>query len=165
MSIQQRHIDELVADFTGNMVDRYQGLVRATDSPIEAMMLWAIWYVCDRNSEHFGLASGNEIPEAIPDGASVYVIRQCRIGQYRADFALLFQDGARIVVECDGHNFHEKTKQQAQHDKARDRFIQDKGWKVYRFTGGEIFRSPLTCAESVITSLYRTSHERLGLTP
>lgn len=162
MSIQQRHIDELVADFTGNMVDRYHGIERVTDSPIEAMMLWALWYVCDRNSERFGLSPGNEVPEAIPDGSSIYVIRQGRIGQYRADFAILFQDGVRIVIECDGHNFHEKTKQQAQHDKSRDRFIQDKGWKVYRFTGGEIFRSPLACAESVINSLYRTSHDKLG---
>ncbi|MES2479414.1 MAG: DUF559 domain-containing protein [Bacteroidota bacterium] len=65
--------------------------------------------------------------------------------KYRLDFALFyprFETGLeklKVAVECDGHDFHEKTKEQAQRDKAKDRFLQSKGWIVARFTGSEIF--------------------------
>ena len=43
-----------------------------------------------------------------------------------------------IVVELDGHDFHEKTKEQAQKDKDRDRSLTRAGYKIMRFTGSEI---------------------------
>lgn len=54
------------------------------------------------------------------------------------------------VVECDGHEFHERTKEQAAKDRKRDRDLQDMGFKVYRFTGSELFANPFKCAEQVI---------------
>jgi hypothetical protein len=54
-----------------------------------------------------------------------------------------------IAVECDGHEFHDKTKKQAQRDKARDRFLVSAGVKVMRFTGSEIWRDPTRCALEV----------------
>lgn len=164
MTLQQRHLDEVVADFTGQALGWYQACARVTDSPIEALMLWALRYVAEKHSERFGMAHGNEVPHAAPTGETFYVIRQARIGAYKADFAILFAGivasrAVKLVVECDGHDFHEKTKVQAQHDKSRDRAMQDAGWKVYRFTGSEIYRSPLTCAESVMSSLYRADDE------
>ena len=50
-----------------------------------------------------------------------------------------------IAVECDGHEFHEKTKQQAARDKARDRD---------RFTGSEIWKDPGACADEVLVHLW-----------
>ena len=72
---------------------------------------------------------------------------QWPIGKYRADF-LVYSDsgkGDKIVIECDGHDFHEKTKEQAQRDKKRDRDMQIAGYKVYRFTGSEIHRTRGQC--------------------
>jgi very-short-patch-repair endonuclease len=41
----------------------------------------------------------------------------------------------RLVVECDGHDFHEKTKQQVTKDNRRERELQIAGWHVFRFSG------------------------------
>lgn len=158
MKLEDRHLQELTDDYADRLRERLDACERATSSPIEALMLWAFWHVCLGENEIFGMSNHGEVPSEIPDGSSVYVIRQAQIGTYRADFAVLFNNGGKIVVECDGHDFHEKTKAQAQHDKSRDRFMQDKGWRVFRFTGSEIYKSPLTCATSVLRSMYGASY-------
>jgi hypothetical protein len=56
---------------------------------------------------------------------------------------------ARLVLEVDGHEFHEKTKEQAIRDKSRDRFITGKGLPIFRFTGSEIFNQPNQIAKEV----------------
>ena len=57
-----------------------------------------------------------------------------------------------LIIECDGHDFHEKTKQQATRDKRRDRILQSLGYKVFRFTGSEIYNDAMGCAFEVINS-------------
>lgn len=74
--------------------------------------------------------------------------------KYRVDFMIQphYHDPRgefKIAVECDGHDFHEKTKEQAARDKARDRSIQAKGIPVLRFTGSEIWNEPMKCANEV----------------
>lgn len=59
----------------------------------------------------------------------------------------------KLIVECDGHEFHEKTKKQAARDKRRDRALQSLGYKVFRFTGTEISGNALACAEEVLMAL------------
>lgn len=56
----------------------------------------------------------------------------------------------RLIVECDGHDFHERTKEQAARDRERDRDAQIAGMEIYRFTGSELWRNPLGCAGQVI---------------
>lgn len=70
---------------------------------------------------------------------------QHEVGPYRADFAL-FGSEIEVIIECDGHAFHEKTKEQAAKDKARDRFLAESGYRVLRFTGSEIWANPFACA-------------------
>lgn len=60
-----------------------------------------------------------------------------------------------LAIELDGHDFHERTKEQAARDKSRDRLLQFHGWKAVRFTGSEIFRGAAACvaeAETLLTS-------------
>ena len=57
---------------------------------------------------------------------------------------------ARLIVECDGHDFHEKTRQQVARDKRRDRFLQGEGYKVFRFSGHEINDDAIACALEVL---------------
>jgi len=133
MQVQDRHIQELVADYTGNLISRFKVCEVYTESPIETLFLWALWHVSDKSGESIGLCHG-EVPESFKPISGYYCFSQSKIGKYRADFAIVTEYGARVVVECDGHNFHEKTKEQAQRDKERDRFLQDAGWKVYRFS-------------------------------
>jgi len=85
---------------------------------------------------------------------------QYEIGNYKADFLITClgfkntSDGAslrrlEIVVECDGHDYHERTKQQASSDKKRDRCMTGLGYTVLRFTGSDIYKDPMKCAEEV----------------
>lgn len=68
------------------------------------------------------------------------VLPQQKIGDYIVDFLVVsdFSDD-KVVIECDGHDYHEKTKLQAKHDKERDRYLTSKGYKVLRYTGSEIY--------------------------
>lgn len=73
--------------------------------------------------------------------------------KYRADFLITVRgwfgmsDGwrevDRVVVEIDGHDFHERTKQQAAGDRSRDRALTSDGYTVVRFTGSEIYANPV----------------------
>jgi len=97
--------------------------------------------------------------KTILPGYGIAVSPQHVIGKYRVDF-LLEGDGrhlfgtknilSQIVIECDGHDFHEKTKDQATRDKKRDRELQSLGFKVFRFSGSEIWKTNGQC---VIESL------------
>jgi len=84
---------------------------------------------------------------------------QVNVGQYRLDFVLLHREGidgvTPVGIECDGHEFHDKTKEQAQYDKERDRCLQQHGVKVLRFTGSEIFKDPCRCADQVLSNAFR----------
>lgn len=55
----------------------------------------------------------------------------------------------RLIVECDGHDFHERTKEQAAKDRGRDREFQLRGYTILRFTGSELHANPLACARQV----------------
>lgn len=58
-----------------------------------------------------------------------------------------------LCVELDGHDFHERTKEQAKRDKSRDRELQASGWVVLRFTGSEVFNDPYECASETMSTL------------
>lgn len=47
-----------------------------------------------------------------------------------------------IVLELDGHDFHERTKEQVIARNQRDRDFQEKGYRVLHFSGSEIWRDP-----------------------
>lgn len=79
----------------------------------------------------------------------LYVQPQAPIGPFFADF-LVWMGAEKIVVECDGDEFHARTQGQASRDRSRDRYMQDHGFKVYRFTGRELFTNAVTCAEQVL---------------
>lgn len=84
---------------------------------------------------------------------------QREIGNFRVDFLVTAPEtrGA-FVVECDGHDFHERTKQQAQRDKGRDRqILAQHGWPTIRFTGSEIYRDVTNCADEVLAHAARLS--------
>ena len=130
-------------------------LVALQQSPIEEKLALAL--LAHPLSSIGFLAVQSDLPEARNTG--LFIVPQAKIGPYRADFALvMLSDGhtVRLVVECDGHDFHEKTKEQAAHDKARDRYFVEKEWPVMRFTGSEIHRSAAKCADQAMLFLLRT---------
>jgi very-short-patch-repair endonuclease len=59
----------------------------------------------------------------------------------------------KLVIECDGHDFHDRTKVQASRDRARDRTLQSLGFQVFRYTGADIWRDVMACATEVLDAL------------
>lgn len=91
-------------------------------------------------------------------GFNLYVNPQEKILNYRVDFCVKLMSGhegieSTVLVECDGHDFHEKNKTQASRDKQKDRDLQREGFSVFRFTGSDIWNNPFKCAEEVIDFL------------
>lgn len=58
-----------------------------------------------------------------------------------------------LAIECDGHEWHDRTKQQASSDRARDRFLLSKGIHTIRFTGSDIHRDANECAVEIMALL------------
>lgn len=93
----------------------------------------------------------------------VMVPRPCG-RHFRVDFLFVApnfgnsHDPFLIAVECDGHDFHEKTKEQAAADKARDRELVAAGITVLRFTGSEIWKDEEKCAQEVEALLWARCH-------
>lgn len=70
------------------------------------------------------------------------------IGDYKLDLVLQTSYGS-LAIECDGHDWHDRTKQQAAYDRARDRFFLSRLLPTIRFTGSEIVHSAPKCAVEV----------------
>lgn len=134
------------------------------ESPIEMQMVEAL-LVCSAVGPSFMSAVHPQCAGVYEtDGFHIYLQRH--VGRYRPDISVIWNVGnnthLHVVVECDGHAFHEKTKEQAARDKARDRFLMIKGWPVLRFTGSEIYKDAGTCAEAVVDALHTQWHSGGG---
>jgi very-short-patch-repair endonuclease len=86
------------------------------------------------------------------DPSAVYALCfQLRIDGARLDFALVgLVSPTWICIELDGHDFHERTKEQAAKDRARERDLTARGWTVVRFTGSEIYQDVSKCWSEVL---------------
>lgn len=78
---------------------------------------------------------------------------QVEIGKYRVDFELVNHKNKKIVVECDGHEFHQKSKQQVEKDNQRERDLKKLGYEVVRFSGSEIFKDAEKCVKDLLDIL------------
>ncbi|SRR6266545_6847126 len=142
--------------------------------PTETAMFFALLILA---TDHFGAVSiGAEAPPlgGAYDGFGIEPQKQ--IGEYQVDFLLTLRrigpdydrpvptrDGKqvvatkevtkRLVVECDGHQFHEKTKEQVRRDRQRDRTLQSLGLPVFRYPGSELYRDAFRCAAEALTAL------------
>jgi very-short-patch-repair endonuclease len=97
------------------------------------------------------------------------LLAQPQYGPYRADFGIStwVHDGNEpppfiVIVEVDGHDHHERTKEQAEYDKSRDRFMTATDAKVFRFTGREVWRDAEACAYEVLEYVIRIQQQHLN---
>lgn len=113
------------------------------ESPIEAVF-WTWWSV---------LLWSREIAEEL---FYLEPQRAVAVGEkaYRVDFAITPTDDfakqadeasiqvPKIAIELDGHDFHERTKEQVAYRNERDRALQMDGWIVLHFSGSELNSRP-----------------------
>ena len=128
------------------------------ESPIEKIMYLSIG--------HMGSALGKDKAKEVLKEYCFTTMPQRVIGEYRVDFHIsAFKKDSMttvgstpiisMVIECDGHEYHNITKEQAQKDRKRDRDLQAQGHVVFRFTGSEIYNDPLACAAECFEYLYK----------
>lgn len=139
-------------------------------SPLEQQMFWSLMGVADGYAPGFRCRMNGQTFGDISELCVVEIEPQFRILEYRVDFRVslsrFVQDqsepgkmpqqklrNVEVLVECDGHDFHSRTKEQAERDRSRDRMLQRLGYDVLRYTGSEIWKDSLVCAQGVLDHL------------
>lgn len=81
---------------------------------------------------------------------------QCKENTYKVDFLITIETLfpyrhiiRGIIVECDGYDFHQKTKQQVKNDNERELELKMLGYDVLRFSGTQIYENPIKCANDI----------------
>ena len=147
----------MCARFTDNL---YCEIVEGESrSPIEHLFLIASQVLCA--SEYVPYCPDPEFDrngDPVP-ARGLHCWPQAPIGKYKVDF-LLSQSGlgpeeiyTPVVVELDGHEFHDKDKRQRSYEKARDRFLVKRGYKVLHFTGSDVVADPYRVAFEALEML------------
>ena len=147
--ITQYLLDSVKRYYIGTMSDlsaEFEWCLANCESPIEQIMAIAL--------EDFKRRNKFDIPLLVDViGIENQYEVVCGDKTYRADFAIYvrYWDNHETVyiVECDGHSFHQKTKEQVERDNQRMRDLQRAGYTVIRFSGTEIYHKPYHCAREV----------------
>lgn len=158
MDIQDK-VTESLSRKVSNLVSSAFSITEDTaESPIEQAMAAAIAVVWMMENVRFGLPSDLlvrpsyvDLPPILPpaDGFA-WLVPQYEANGYRYDLALFCPGYKVLFIECDGHDFHERTKEQALRDRRRDRRSQQDGNRVVRFTGAEIWADAASCASEAL---------------
>lgn len=156
MNKYEQNLNILLAEYKDRLEGNVNGedfgsifSVNRTESPIEKML-----YI-QMNHDILFLSHYDDmqiIPQQMIKRDDSYI---------RVDFLIKVKHSGEeinIVVECDGHDFHEKTKEQAQKDKSRDRFLVSEGYYVFRFTGSEIYKNARIVSEEVSAFIFNKFH-------
>lgn len=129
------------------------GGVSKSESPIEEKFLWALRYVVLKDWHNLWTRDDGDGPFTFlsMDELEITVDQQFECDPYRLDFLLTstrFFRGfpIQVAVEIDGHEWHERTKEQAARDRKRDRDLLRRGIHTVRFTGSEVYSDADGCA-------------------
>lgn len=145
----QKHLEQSARFVSDKHRDFERAWAPRTDSPLET--IFGIWW---RAAAMAGEINGD-----------VYCVPQVEVSvgekTYRIDFVVhpdpTLEYRARLVgiapkkigVELDGHDFHERTREQVDYRNRRDRDLASDGWLVLHFSGSELNRDPLGCIKAV----------------
>lgn len=152
-----RYLDE---EHRSRYAESIEDLISNGATPIEAVLFMAI-------NARFLIDDYFRVRLREADNTNICGIEpQKKVEKFVVDYVISVLDeksGRRyyLAVECDGHDFHERTKEQAKKDRSRDRRLQELGFTVYRFTGSEIHNDPIKCAEAILDWCYAKSWVRL----
>ena len=160
--------------YINKSLQHLERLITVCESPIEEMMLCSLCIVCHENAESVRYRiREHDFGDLGQIFDSFQIEPQAVIEKYRVDFLLTYSADIRdepqssssqwhsqaVIIECDGHDFHEKTPNQAQRDKERDRHLQKLGYKMFHYTGREIWYDVFKCAHEAVKSI----QESLGV--
>ena len=110
------------------------------ESPIEIRLAKAMlsrWPLRCRLG--YGLCSPEAMRAAENDRVTL-LYAQYPIGRFRVDFLVVRPHSVPVVVECDGHAYHQGDPSTWERDAERDKIIQQQGFVTLRFPGSRIHR-------------------------
>jgi len=147
----------------------YKTPVLAKMTPIEILFHWACGIFLGDGSYYLLDNGGTETTEetiSILDAmtaSKTLVNQQCPISannkKYRVDFLIEWLD-QKLIVECDGHEFHKATKEQARNDYVREQDLKLSGYDLIRFAGTQIWEDPHECVEKSFQHMLNVYLER-----
>ncbi len=159
-------LDPRVKQIFDDVIDNYAGMVigslESCESPIEQLMLLAL----NSNKGRYAALTDDNLITVKPQ-AEIFIGGSDGEGRcggkggkesFRVDFLIIAKIGGkrhRVIVECDGHEFHEKNKEQAAKDKRRGRLLVLEGYVVLNYTGSEIWGNPFKCAREALGIMFR----------
>lgn len=155
----QRVYESFEPDFQFMVQSIAEHMAELCESPIEVMLATSL-ILANRvtGNKFFEVIIHEKPPET---EALFYVYPQHQWEGYRIDFCLISAKlDQKLFVECDGHEFHERTPEQAERDRRKDRLAQEHGIPMLRFTGREIFRSPESCAQQIMTFAFNRANPK-----
>jgi very-short-patch-repair endonuclease len=146
------HAERFNQELFGNCIEL------GMESPIEQLFWIAVKSLCDAEYEGFN-AGPVSADGGTALGPGIYLSPQARIGTYRVDFVMSrvpysdAQGPDPLVVELDGHAFHDKDQRQRSYEKARDRYLVKQGYRVLHFTGSDVVADPFKVAHEAMSLL------------
>lgn len=157
----ERYLDIVGSEFKC----RLHSALRDLESPIEAAF-FAWWQVRTAQLMTFYLRPQSAVVVGGRPYRLDFVVRPCTDGLL-AEMADA-PDCPLIAIELDGHDFHEKTKEQVTYRNRRDRDLQAAGWIVLHVSGSEFNANPETVTEEmyqrVADVMYAAYHRRAAQT-
>jgi hypothetical protein len=148
-----RPADELKAAAEARMAF----LSMACESPIEEIFAWywVVWTECCP----FGEMPLVLVPQFWFDDRD--------FGRYRFDFAVSnYRTGRKVAIELDGHEWHERTREQVEARNLRDRRMQLHNWKIIHYSGAEVIRDGIGAAATAWHLAVHTNNDiSTGETP
>lgn len=160
----ERILREGAEEVANHFIECFDMTGRLCESPMEKLLAVALYSETSGPEgiflHHMSVDLENNLLAGprFPNDPGAIIFPQSTIGPYRVDFAIWDRshDCAPprwIVVEVDGHDYHERTKAQARRDKQRDRYMAIRGIRVLRFTGSEVYADPDKCVAEILENL------------
>ncbi len=177
----QHQFDEY-AEFRRQSVEneliQLKAVLDLCESPIEQKFLLDVLghysgYACGWNGQH--ILGTISYPDFERFNVRIYPQQHIEASkkQYRADFVFVLtrweikesttREYLRLIVEIDGHEFHEKTKAQAKRDKKRDRDLVAEGLIVLHFTGSEVYYDSETVLSEIDSFISKKAYKVIEL--
>jgi hypothetical protein len=139
-------------------------LYNLVESPAELILGQALFALLSTLYERWScwVYSNTEFDALRRDGKAsakgemlIALVPQCRTdGVGRLDFGIfipaLSKEKPIVAVECDGHDFHERTREQASSDRERDRALSKLAIPLMRFTGTDVVRKSTEVAQEIV---------------
>lgn len=170
----------LAHEYVEKALQHLERLYFAVESPIEQAMLLALCVAAHDGATNVRYKTGRYVFGDLEDMPDVLTIEpQAQLGEYRVDFLLTYRecvpdfdhkeklkDGTEtpgvkdvivhLIIECDGHDYHDRSREQASRDRERDRELKKLGYEVFRYTGADIWKDPLACAAEAVEVLTKS---------